>query len=273
MNKFLANIILAFFSLFALAQSEGNELYEHRLDENKWNEIREGIRYEGQPDGPGREWTYESAEEYRRAQRKYNQGNGNGNGNGSGGQGQGDGGNYDGAKYERADESTYTPPRIRSSPSTSVFNGLGIIGYILLGVFIVALAFLIYYMYLNRQKGNTKVGEPINFDEVAPTEIPLTELERMLHEALAKGDYRGAIRIYFIFIIRDLANKRWINWEKEKTNFHYLREMSGKNEFDDFNKSVSYFEIIWYGKRELDSATFEQIKPNFTRFLDKLGVK
>ena len=67
--------------------------------------------------------------------------------------------------------------------------------------------------------------------------------------------------------------KNWISWEKEKTNFHYLREMTGKNEFDDFNKSVSYFEIIWYGKRDLDVSKFEQIRPNFTSFLDKLGVK
>lgn len=271
MNRFYCYIVIFFLSLGAIAQSEANELYEHRLDEKKWNEIREGIRYEGQPDGPGREWTYENAEDYRRAQRKFNQGNGNGNGNGSGGQGQGDGGNYDGASYEETESPNYTPPRVRTSPS--VFNGLGIIGYILLGVLIVGLAFLIYYMYINRQKDGAKVGEPINFDEVAPTEIPLTELERLLREALAKGDYRGAIRIYFIFIIRDLANKQWINWEKEKTNFHYLREMSGKHEFDDFNKSVSYFEIIWYGKRDLDVATFEQIKPNFTNFLDKLGVK
>ena len=128
-------------------------------------------------------------------------------------------------------------------------------------------------MFVNRQRDGAKVGAPIELEEMHPSEIPLSELERLLKEALAKGDYRGAIRIYFIFIIRDLSDKKWISWQKEKTNFHYLREMSGKNEFDDFNRSVSYFEIIWYGKREIDSAKFEQIRPSFTRFLDKLGVK
>ncbi|MBK6527473.1 MAG: hypothetical protein IPG07_19110 [Crocinitomicaceae bacterium] len=37
----------------------------------------------------------------------------------------------------------------------------------------------------------------------------------MLQEALARADYRGAVRIYFIFIVRDLSQKNWINWEKE----------------------------------------------------------
>jgi hypothetical protein len=49
--------------------------------------------------------------------------------------------------------------------------------------------------------------------------------------------------------------------------------MSGKIEFDDFNRSVSYFEIIWYGKREIDVSKFEEVKPNFTTFLKKLGVR
>lgn len=98
-------------------------------------------------------------------------------------------------------------------------------------------------------------------------------MQRLLNEALAKQDYRGAVRIYFIFIVRDLAQKNAIQWQREKTNFHYLIEMSGKTDYDDFNTSVSYFEIIWYGERQLDQAKFEQIRPVFTRFMDKLGIK
>jgi hypothetical protein len=128
-------------------------------------------------------------------------------------------------------------------------------------------------MYVNTPKKGKKINSVFEFEEINPIEIPLTELQRLLKEAIANGYYRGAVRIYFIFIIRDLAAKNWIDWEKDKTNFHYLREMSGKKEYEDFNRSVSYFEIIWYGKRELDATKFEQIKPNFTRFLDKLGVK
>lgn len=272
LNKLFLHILFFIgFTNILFSQEDGNKLYDHRLNENKWSDLREGIRYEGHQDDVGRQWTYESKEEYEKAKRNSKQGkNGSGEGSGSG---EGGSGNSKGGSYnERSNNSSYpkTTPRNISAPFT---GGLGIFGYILLGVFVVALAFLIYYLFINQPKDGKKVGALIEIEDMNPSEIPLTELQRLLQEALNRGDYRGAIRIYFIFIIRDLSTKGWIRWEKEKTNLHYLREMSGKSEFDDFNQSVSFFEIIWYGKRELDVQKFEQIRPKFTRLLDKLGVK
>ncbi|MBK6952415.1 MAG: hypothetical protein IPH24_10330 [Crocinitomicaceae bacterium] len=254
-------ILLAGFSF-----GQQDDLYDHGLDENKWNELRDGIRYENQPDGAGREWTYESKRDYETAKKNRK------NSGGSGDE-RSDGSNGDAGRMrdrELKERESYQEPE---TPKMDLdFSGLGPIGYILLGIFILLIAFLIYYLFVNRVKDGKTVSA-INLEETAPTEIPLTELQRMLQEALARADYRGAVRIYFIFIVRDLSQKNWINWEKEKTNFHYLREMSSRSEYNDFNKSVSYFEIIWYGKREIDKSTFDQIKPDFTNFLDKLGVK
>lgn len=272
MNKLLLFISFILIAVCAQAQN-GDELYDHQLDENKWQDLRDGIRYEGVENGPGRQWTYESNKEYNDAKKKYGSGNGNGGGNGSGGNGNGGSGSGTGDRPDNSSSSSssssYDPPSI-DPPS---FRGFGALGYILMGILILALIFLIYYLYVNAPKKGKKIKGEIVLEDVNPVDIPLTELERLLQEALANKDYRGAVRIYFIFIIRDLAQKQWIDWEKEKTNFHYLREMSGKKEFEDFNVSVSFFEIIWYGKRDLDAAKFEQIKPNFTRFLDKLGVR
>ena len=272
MTKVLSFILFVLLGMNSFAQDvddhDGNRLYDHDLDENKWEEIRNDIRYEGSEGGAGRPWTYESNREYNDARRKAGNGNGGGNGNGNGGSGSGGLGSGSTDKPQDPSSSSSPPPRSSSSPT-----GLGFLGYIFLAIFIVGLIVLIYFLFINAPKKGKQVGEPIMLDEVNPTEIPLTELQKLLQEALTKKDYRGAIRIYFIFIVRDLAEKKWIRWEKEKTNFHYLREMAGRPEYDDFNKSVSYFEIIWYGKRELDENKFQQIKPNFTKFLDRLGVK
>lgn len=283
MSKWLFTISF-FIAFWGFTQEDDNTLYDHHLDENKWEKLRDGIRYEGQQNGPGKQWTYESNKEYNDAvkQNEGNGGNGDGWGNGQGGNGGENGQNNgqwgpgDGANNKPQEPANYQyEPEPMNSPQSSMPSaGLGAFGYVLLVIFIVALVFLIYYMYINSPKDGKKINGNIEeLSEVNPTEIPLTELQRMLREALAKDDYRAAIRIYFIFIIRDLAEKNWIKWEKEKTNFHYLREMSGKKEFDDFNRSVSYFEIIWYGKRKIDLNRFEEIKPNFTRLLDKLGIK
>lgn len=246
-----------------------DDLYDHGLDQGKWERIREGIRYEGGKKGAGRQWTYESKEEYDKAVQEYGH-DGNG-GNGQNGDGSG---NRNDNRQRVQTEKKSAPIKPKSSFQLPSFSGLGVFGYILIGLFIAGLIVLLYYMFINTQfKGKKIKATPTNFEEIDPTEIPLTELERLLQDALAKKDYRGAVRIYFIFIVRDLAQKNWIKWEKDKTNFHYLREMEGKSEFEDFNTSVNYFEIIWYGKREIDASKFDLIRPKFTRFLDKLGVK
>lgn len=252
------------FLLSNVSFGQQDDLYDHGLDENKWNELRDGIRYENQPEGAGREWTYESKRDYETARKDRKN-------SGGAGSERSDGGGGDGGRMRNPElPDTYDAPE---TPKTNLnFSGLGPLGYVLLAVFVVLIAILIYFLFVNRVKDGKNVTA-VNLDDTAPTEIPLTELERMLQEALARGDYRGAVRIYFIFIIRDLSQKNWINWEKEKTNFQYLREMSSRSEYYDFNQSVSYFEIIWYGKREIDKSTFEKIKPDFTKFLDKLGIK
>jgi hypothetical protein len=255
--------IIALLLLSVSVYAQNDDLYDHGLDEKKWNEIRDAIRYENQPEGAGREWTYESRDDYESAKRGQRNGSGNGTGSGS----SGNGGAYRPDERSRPD---FDPPKTKS-PNFSV-GGLGPLGYVLLGIFIILLAFLIYYLFVNREKTGKHLS-PLIIEDTAPSEIPLTELQRLLQEALSKGDYRGAIRIYFIFVLRDLSEKNWIRWEKEKTNFQYLREMSGRNEYNAFNQTVSYFEIIWYGKREIDKHSFEKIKPHFTQLLDKLGVK
>jgi hypothetical protein len=282
MNKI---VYIALFCLTSLVSfSQDDRLYDHDLDENRWEKLRDGIRYEGQESqkgGAGQRWTYPSNDEYKKAVEQYGSSEGSGsspvqNGTGSG---TGSGSEESGSQsYEPGDappdSPDYTPPPQQSNPPSRVTDtGLGIFGYILMGAFIVGLVFLIFYLWVKSPKEGKKITDEVVLEDINPIEIPLTELERLLKEAIEKGDYRGAVRIYFIFIIRDLTEKGYLQWEKEKTNFHYLREMSGKGEYDDFNRSVSYFEIIWYGKRELDLSKFNQVKPNFTTFLDKLGVK
>lgn len=259
-------VISFFIVLSTFGQDDG--LYDHGLDQEKWQEIRDGIRYEGVEEGPGRRWTYESDEDYEKERRRYGEGGGEG-----GGEGDGSGSGYDG--QPRENRPYQPPPESNANLETPSFGGLGVLGYILLGVFVVALLLLIFYLFMNAERKGKKVAPASGTDieDVNPTEIPLTELQRLLKEALDNGDFRGAVRIYFIFIVRGLADKGFIKWEREKTNFHYLSEMAGKKGYDDFIVSVTYFEFIWYGKREIDAAKFEEIKPTFTHFLDKLGIK
>lgn len=261
MTKLILHIT---FSLIAFS-SFSQDLYDHKLDDEKWSDIRDNIRYEGK-DEVGREWTYESKEDYERAKKEQNGGSGSGSGHGNGAS--------DRKNWSDVTPQKSSPPPSRWNPNVPNLSGLSWLGWIFVIVFGAAVIGLIIYLIVNSSKKPKNVSIDTNdfYEDIAPADIPLTELQKRLNQALDKGDYRGAVRIYYLFILKDLSEKKWIFWEKEKTNMHYLREMSGKSEFDDFNKSISYFEVIWYGKREIDQNQFQTIQPNFTNLLKKLGI-
>ncbi len=156
-------------------------------------------------------------------------------------------------------------------PNLTIGPVLKIVIYIVLGA---GLAYLIYLLFINSDyKANGQKYTPVDLEEMAPSEIPKTELERLLEAALKDHNYREAVRIYYLFILKDLSEKKWITWEKEKTNMHYILEMKDKKEHGEFNTIVHYFEFIWYGKRNITQAQFQSIQPNFTSLLTKLGIK
>lgn len=242
-----------------MSQVFAQDLYDHKLNKEKWSEIKDGIRYENGQKGKQAEWTTERQN-----------GNGKGNGNGNGGNGNGSNSGSANGEHSMPRSSSSWNPKI----NPGAIHGLSYIGWIILGIFILALIYFIVRAILNRNVGNKKVN-PVDYfdDEVPPSEIPLTELQKRLKEALDAEDYRAAVRIYYLFILKDLSTKNWINWQREKTNMHYLYEMQSKSYFNEFNQTVNYFEIIWYGKRKINQVQFKTIQPSFTDLLDKLGVK
>lgn len=248
--------------LLCVFTSFSQDLYNHELDEVKWQDIKDNIRYEGK-DHIGESWTYESQKAYEEAVEKQKSNGGSGK-----------------TKSHTA-EPGMTPEKHENEPPSdwspnfsSHLTGLSWLGWVFLILIGAALiGFVVYLIINNDNTGSKKVEIDDYFENIAPADIPLTELERRLKEALEQCDYRSAVRIYYLFILKDISIKKWVFWEKDKTNMHYLREMSGKPEFNDFNKAISYFEVIWYGKRQIDQAQFQSIQPYFTNLLQKLGVK
>jgi len=152
---------------------------------------------------------------------------------------------------------------------------LGPVGKVILYIFLgVILAALIYFLFISSNfRANGAKYVPLDIDETAPSDIPKTELERLLEEAITAKDYRKAVRVYYLFILKDLSEKKWIEWEKQKTNMHYLLEMQGKTEAPAFEKALTYFEFIWYGKREITGPQFSSIQPHFIQLLKTLNIK
>lgn len=97
-----------------------------------------------------------------------------------------------------------------------------------------------------------------------------TDLERFKREALEKKDFKTAIRILYLMILKDLSLQGKIEWKREKTNSQYVREMRGKEGFREFRDLTRSFEYVWYGEAPISASDYQKLLPTFSNFLDVL---
>jgi hypothetical protein len=100
--------------------------------------------------------------------------------------------------------------------------------------------------------------------------IPESELDRFLSEALEQNDYRLAVRIYYLMVLKELSGRKMISWRKEKTNYDYLVEMRPAVQYGGFRDVTLIFERSWYGERFLDRNNYEEASQRFKNFLASL---
>lgn len=98
-----------------------------------------------------------------------------------------------------------------------------------------------------------------------------TELERFLREALERREYRAAVRIYYLLTLNRLNERGFIRWERDKTNRSYLNEIDDIALREPFAALTLTYEVMWYGEAPIDEATFDGIRPDFTRFIQNLN--
>lgn len=135
-------------------------------------------------------------------------------------------------------------------------------------IFIAAL-WITYLIIKNRKPSNQKVIIDVENDW-NPEVISKTELELRLEAAIEKEDYRECIRIYFTFILKELIKKGWIRWQKEKTNHHYIMEMSAKPNAFTFMECVRIYDLVWYGDYKIDADIYSLLKPELDNYYKSL---
>ncbi|NJB70489.1 hypothetical protein GGR42_000951 [Saonia flava] len=89
------------------------------------------------------------------------------------------------------------------------------------------------------------------------------DLESLIRAALEQKDYRLAIRYHYLKALKNLSQKGIIEWEYEKTNSDYQKEIETPNIKSIF-KEVSYlYDYIWYGEQPIDKIKYEAAQSRF----------
>lgn len=159
-----------------------------------------------------------------------------------------------------------------SMPLASLF--MQILFYTLIIVIIGYILFLIL-KNTSLKPGKKKITKPDIADHSVPVDdIQELEIDRLLREALAAGNYRLAIRIYFLGLLKTLDESGLIDWKKNKTNRDYLSELFLKGHyFEEVKHLAIAYEQVWYGDHNLPTQAYDQIISSFKAIDQKLKAE
>ena len=164
---------------------------------------------------------------------------------------------------EAEEEETPSNPNYTTNSNTFQSNDVSWSGWKYVG-YIILFALLVFILYLvisSVKPGEKTIAFTALEEDLNPETISKTELELRLEEAENNGDFKECVRIYFLFAMKELLNRKLIYWKKEKTNMHYIIEMQGKAGLKDFEAIVSKYDIVWYGDYDIDRAAYNAIQP------------
>jgi len=84
------------------------------------------------------------------------------------------------------------------------------------------------------------------------------------------ANYRNAIRYLYLDSLKNLSASNKIDWDFQKTNSDYYRELKDptlKNLF----KKVSYlYDYVWYGEFDLNETSFKEAQSEFESLKNQL---
>ena len=138
-----------------------------------------------------------------------------------------------------------------------------IAGYAVIGGVIVM---LLYYLLKNMNWDIRTVDRTTKIiDPEAPLEnIDDFQLAGPLKDAIAAGNYRVAIRLYYLDLLKKLNASGKIVWVKDKTNRDYLGELFAKSwNFEEVRKITLAYEQVWYGEHTLNADGFRILQYSF----------
>lgn len=146
-----------------------------------------------------------------------------------------------------------------------------ILKYSLFGLVILVLSFIAFKLVaggLNINNKKVKLGDKIYSIEDIEEQLHDVNVEAFLNQALQQQDFRLAIRLYYLAILKELSIAGKIQWKKDKTNGVYLREMRGHPQQALFRKTTYIYEYVWFNEDEpFATKEFEEVRPIFKKML------
>jgi hypothetical protein len=149
---------------------------------------------------------------------------------------------------------------------------LKIISYI---VIVGVVVYILYYILKNTSLDKKVKSTRLQVSDVDKhvENIEEIDIEGLLAQARAEGNFKLAIRLYYLSILKKLNETGVITWKKDKTNRDYLSELFSRDYyFDEVRKLTLSYEEVWYGEHVLTPDSFQRLTTHFETVYHKINT-
>ncbi len=159
---------------------------------------------------------------------------------------------------ETAPEKKYTPVSKNRSGLQTILLIIIITGFV---------GILAWYIITNNIsfKKNKKLTKPVNPDEM-PEDIFAINYMNEVDKAVAQGNFRLAIRLQYLRMLKSMAERNIINYKQEKTNLDYMMELQPTIYYNNFFRTTRHYEFAWYGEFPVNQETYALVRRGFDDF-------
>lgn len=145
-----------------------------------------------------------------------------------------------------------------------------ILWVVIVGVF---LAVVIYYMaesglFRRKRRVVTDNRKDPSLEEM-PEDIFAIRYQQEIDKAVAGGDYRLAVRLQYLRLLKHMAEKNRIRYQQDKTNMDYLLQLYNTEYYHDFFRITRHYEYSWYGRFAVSPDAYRLISQDMEQFQNK----
>ncbi len=90
--------------------------------------------------------------------------------------------------------------------------------------------------------------------------------QKEIDKAVGISNYRLAVRLMFLRLLRDMSDKNIIQYKQDNTNFDYMVQLHSTGMYPDFFRLARNYEYSWYGQFDIDKEKYSIIKNEFDKF-------
>jgi hypothetical protein len=117
---------------------------------------------------------------------------------------------------------------------------------------------------LFRKKSTATAGG--SEDDVMPEDIFAINYQKEIDKATANGNYRLAVRMMFLRLLKELSEKNIIQYKQDRTNLDYLLQLHTTPHYPHFFRLTRHFEYSWYGHFDVEQEAYRVIAKEFDQF-------